>query len=467
MSSSASQAKFSALRDQLLFWRVDTLSRRILGSIFTVGALTALVKVVAFAKELLSANQFGTSAEMDAFTSAFTLWSFVIGIVAGAMPDALVPVYSKVKTGTVAAADQLAVHAIWIYAAKLVFITLLAVLLAPWLLPLYTSNFTPEKQALTLRFFWFLSPFSLLWGSSLLFTILLQANKKFAVAAAAPVLIPACAMGLMLLAPGMGIYSLMTGTLLGALLQLLLIAFLFFYRHCSVSPLTVAQVWTPEMRLVLRTMAPYLISGILMGSTALIDFGMAAWLDEGSVAVLGYGHKLTTIFLTLAVTATAEAFFPYLSDLVAQEKWRELRQTATRFSLLILAASLPVVAILWAFPRPIVRLVFEHGAFGPDDTQRVAHLLSWLGLQIPFNLLAVFASRIVCALLASRFMLLTTVVNLVGNIVANLIFVRILGLQGIALATAIVYFLSTIMIYSFLARELHKRELRADSSHPQ
>lgn len=455
-------AKLASLRDQFLFWRFDSLSRRILASIFTVGALTGFVKVIAFAKELVSANQFGTSAEMDAFTSAFTLWTFVIGIIAGAMPDALVPVYSKVKTLGTAHADQLAIHAIWIYAAKLILITLVACILGPWLIPLFTSNFGPEKQSLTLHYFWLLSPFSLLWGSSLLFTILLQANKKFAVSAAAPAIIPALAMGCMLLVPQWGIHALIAGTLLGALLQLLLIAAVFFRRHCSVSPFAVTgRIWTPDMALVLRTMTPYLISGVLMGSTNLIDCGMAAWLDEGSVAVLGYGQKLTTIFLTLAVTATAEAFFPYLSDLVAAEKWTLLRQTTLRFSVLILAGSIPVVAFLWFFPAPIVRIVFEHGAFGPDDTERVARLLAWFGLQIPFNLLAVFASRIVCALLASRFMLLTTIVNLIANILANLFFVRILGLQGIALANAIVYLGSTVMVYTFLAHELRKREDRA------
>lgn len=456
-------AKLAYFRDQLLFWRMDALSQRILASIFTVGALTGLTKIVAFAKELVSANQFGTSAEMDAFTSAFTLWSFVIGIVAGALPDALVPVYSKVKTQGRTAADQLAVHSLWIYVAKLILVTLAAALLAPWIIPLYTSNFSPEKQQLTLRFFWFLSPFSLLWGSSLLFTILLQANKKFAAAAAAPAIIPAVAMAFMLLFPRQGIYALMNGTLIGALIQFLLIAFLFFQRHCSISPLTFSRVMTPDMILVLRTMTPYLVSGILMGSTSLINFGMAAWLDEGSVAVLGYGQKLTMIFLTLAVTATSEAFFPYLSDLVAHEKWMQLKETAIRFSALILAGSIPIVGILWLFPTPIVRLVFEHGAFGPEDTERVARLLAWFGLQIPFNLLAVFASRIVCALLASRFMLITTIVNLLANVGANLFFVRILGLQGIALANALVYLLSTVMVYTFLAIELRKRELRAQS----
>lgn len=456
-------AKLASLRDQFsFFWRFDSLSRRILTSIFTVGALTGFVKVIAFAKELVSANQFGTSAEMDAFTSAFTLWSFVIGIIAGAMPDALVPVYSKVKNLGRSSADQLAVHAIWIYLAKLILVTFAACVLAPWIIPLYTSNFGPEKQSVTLHYFWLLSPFSLFWGSSLLFTILLQANKKFAVSAAAPAIIPALAMGVMVLAPQWGIHSLIAGTVAGALLQLVLIATVFFRRHCALSPFSLGDgIWTPDMALVLRTMTPYLVSGILMGSTNLIDCGMAAWLDEGSVAVLGYAQKLTTIFLTLAVTATAEAFFPYLSDLVAQEKWTSLRQTTIRFSALILAGSLPVVAFLWFFPAPIVQIVFEHGAFGPDDTERVARLLAWFGLQIPFTLLAVFASRIVCALLASRFMLLTTIVNLLANIFANLYFVRILGLQGIALANALVYLGSTVMVYAFLARELRKRERRA------
>ncbi|MEM0968143.1 MAG: hypothetical protein AAGJ31_02225, partial [Verrucomicrobiota bacterium] len=46
-------------------WRFDSLSQRILRSILTVGALTAGVKLIAFLKEILAANRFGVSSEMD------------------------------------------------------------------------------------------------------------------------------------------------------------------------------------------------------------------------------------------------------------------------------------------------------------------------------------------------------------------------------------------------------------------
>ncbi|MEM0970619.1 MAG: lipid II flippase MurJ, partial [Verrucomicrobiota bacterium] len=380
------------------------------------------------------------------------LWAFVLGIVSGALPDALVPVYAKRSRKSLHGADQLAVHAAWIYLGQILISVGLALLAAPALMPIYAAGFSPEKQDLALQYFQLLAPFALFFGASSLITVLLQAKKRFFLSSASQAIIPITIVVCMVtLSPLMGMKGMIVGAVAGSVLHFLLIGTQYLRNHCSADLRPSGSGFqVPEIKLVLRTMSPYLLSGILMGATSLVDFGMAGWLDEGSVSVLGYGLKLTAIFLTLAITATSEAFFPFLSDLVADEDWERLRATTIRFSALIFAISLPLVAALWFFAEPIVRIVLEHGQFSAEDRTRVAELLGWLGLQIPFQLLAVFASRIVTALLASRFMLATTVVNLVTNVIANFLLVQAYGIHGIALATALVYLLSTLMLYAYI-----------------
>ncbi|MFT5467174.1 MAG: putative peptidoglycan lipid II flippase [Verrucomicrobiales bacterium] len=453
------KAKTGALRSGLFFWRNDALSRAILSSIFTVGFITAAVKGVGFLKELLVASYFGVSTVMDAFTSAFVVWAFIVGIVGGALPDALIPVYSKVKARCLDEAERLAVASIWLYFIKLLLLTGIVFLIGETIIPAFTANYTDEARALTLQFFRYLAPFSVFMGMSLILSMLLQANKRFMIASAVPAIVPACA-GLALLFgySSMGIHSLILGTVIGAGLQLVILYFAFFKHHTRRGLFQAGNWWTSDLKLVIAATIPFLLSTVVQGSAAVVDIGMAAWLDQGSVATLGYANRICLIGLTLIATATTQAVYPYLADLVAQDNWTKLRTTITKFSALIFFISLPVILFIWLAAEPIVRFIFERGEFTPENTVRVASVLKWLCLQIPFYILAVLASRVCCAMLASKFMLFCAFVNLGANIGLNLLFVRFMGIEGIALSTAIVYLISTLMLYTYFYSRVRRQE---------
>lgn len=444
------KAKIGAVRDGLLFWRGDALSKTILSSIFTVGTITAAVKGMGFVKELLVASRFGVSDVMDAFTSAFVVWTFIVGIVAGALPDALVPAYSKAKQRGQEAADRLAVTSIWIYFVKLVLLTAAVFAIGELVVPLFTKNYSPEKQQQTLEFFRHLTPFSIFLGMSMLMAMLLQANKRFILAAATPVIAPVCT-GLLLLFSyeALGIYSLIIGVIIGSGLQLLILHQSFFKHHCQRSLFQPGPWWSDDVKLVIVTTIPFLLSTVVQGSAVVVDIGMAAWLDEGSVSTLAYADRVCLIGLTLIATATTQVFYPYLADLVAEENWQKLKATIFKFSGLIIALSVPLIAFIWFTSEPIVRILFERGEFQATDTARVASVLKWLCLQIPFYILAVLGARVCCAMMAAKFMFISAAVNLSMNILFNYLFVQFMGIEGIALSTAVVYLISTVMLYTY------------------
>lgn len=443
------KAKLSALQKSLFFWRSDALSQSILSGIFTVGALTACVKAVAFGKELIVASRFGTSDVMDAFTSAFVIWTFVVTLVAGAMPDAVVPIYAKAKKHSISRARDLVISSIWIYFAQIVCCTLLVLAIGQLIVPWFTKEYSPEKQALTLTLFRHLAPFSILWGLSQLFAALLQARKEFKLASVAPVAVPVLTVFALVGFHGFGIFALIYGILAGALVHLSILVVGYFRDSSVLELFRPRKIWTPDIRLALNTSWPYLLSGLVMGSVALVDIGMAAWLEPGSVSALAYAERICAIGLTLAATATTEAFFPYLSELVAAEKWAKLRKTVFQFTKLIFLIASGVVAILFLSSNWLVAILFERNEFTEQDTVRVASILRWLSFQIPFYIIAVLSARVVCAMLASKIIFLTSCINLVLNISFNYVFSRMLGVEGIALSTALVYAISAMMLFSY------------------
>ena len=78
-------------------WTEQSVNRRILAAIVTVGGFTVLVKLAAVVKELAIAYQFGTGDELDAFLIAFLLPQFAINLIGGSLNAALIPTYIQVR----------------------------------------------------------------------------------------------------------------------------------------------------------------------------------------------------------------------------------------------------------------------------------------------------------------------------------------------------------------------------------
>ena len=119
-----------------------------------------------------------------------------------------------------------------------------------------------------------------------------------------------------------------------------------------------------------------------------------------------------------------------------------------------MTASLPVVAVLWLLSEPIVRLMFERGAFTAEDTALVALIQGLYALQIPFYLAGALGSRVLNALSLNRVTAVIGMLNCITNLIFDYVFMIWLGLPGIALATSAVYFCSSLVILFVVQRRL-------------
>jgi putative peptidoglycan lipid II flippase len=178
-------------------------------------------------------------------------------------------------------------------------------------------------------------------------------------------------------------------------------------------------------------------------------------LPAGSVAVLTYGERICGVFCITGL-AVAQALFPKVAELAAQKDWKQLSRMALGFSSLILAGSLPFVILFWFASEPIIRIVFERGEFTPADTKEVAEVLRFAGFQVPGSILVALGARLVMALRANHFVLVTAICGLAVNVGLNLVFMRWFGVKGIALSTAIVNAFSAAMFYIYAGLRLRR-----------
>jgi putative peptidoglycan lipid II flippase len=441
-------------------WSEGSANRGIFIASLTIAILTMLVKVVSMAKDLSVARAFGTTAQLDAHLVALIIPTFAINVLAGAFPPSLIPTYIEVreKEGLDAA------HVLFstVVARALLILsgcTLALTALGPLLLRVVASGFDEATRALCLSQFTILLLAVPINGLSVIWGAVLNTDGKFALAAVAPMAVPLAILAFLLATTAhWGSYTLVAGLLSGFTVQAGLLAWSLRKRGFSLAPR-----WRnapPATRQVMQQYLPMVAGAAVMSSTELVDYMVATPLGAGSVSALHYGIKVTALILGTGSLALGTTILPYFSRMTAQQDWGALRHTLRTYSRLVLAGTLLVTAGVVLLSAPLVRLLFQHGAFTESDTRLVSQIQAFYVLQVPFYFLSTLKVRLISSLKANRLLLIGAVASFCMNVTFNYIFIQWLGGAGIALSTAVVYAVS----YCFLAVMLRARMHELDAT---
>jgi putative peptidoglycan lipid II flippase len=426
-----------------------SVNRQIFGAAIVVGLLTVLVKLASVAKELVVAWNFGTGDELDAFYIAFVVPSLIINVIAGSFQSSLIPTYIEVREQEGKKAAQnlfsgVSVLALWLSIIATVFI----IVIAPMYLPYVAGGFDKEKLDLTFYLLCAMAPLVVLNGIAVIWGAVLNAGERFALAALTPILTPGITIIMLLGFESLRTFNLVIGLIGGAVIEIIFLGAALQKQGISLIPKW--QGLNPHLKQVIKQYFPAVGGAVLMCSTNLVDQGMAAMLAPGSVAALNYGNKVPSLLVTFCTTALSTAVIPYFSKMVAYKDWVGVRRTLKRYMWLIFIATVPLATFLIIFSEATVRLVFQRGSFTSEDTQLVTQVQIFYLLQIPFYLGCTLLVRLISSLKSNHILMYAAAINLVTNICFNYIFMKILGLAGIALSTSFVYVIAFFFLLSYI-----------------
>ena len=435
-----------------------SVTRQIVGATSTVAVTTALVALVSIPRELLIAARFGTGDVADAYLVALVVPTFVLGVLGGSIASAFIPAYLRViERDGQPAGDRLLRELAAVLIVLLGLVSLVVGLVSPYLLRIIASGFSGSKLVLTQQAMLALLITVPLGGISALWAAALNAKNAFALPSLSQGVIPVVGIGALLIFPDMGLDALTLGMVTGFALRAVILGWAL--RSVGV---VIAPAWSgpsENLRRVGQQYAPMAAASVLMGGTTIVDQAVAASLGAGSVATLGYGLKFITLATSLGSLALGTAVLPFLSRMVAANDWTQLKSTVKTFSLLALLATLPVAVLASVFSVPLVSLLFERGAFSPDDTEAVALVLALGVWQLPFFAVGTVFSRLVSSLGANQLLLLQSAMVLILDIVLDVMLSRYAGVAGIALATTLVYAAS--LVFLMLAAQYAVRRVQA------
>jgi putative peptidoglycan lipid II flippase len=425
-------------------------------------------RVLGLAREQVMAWLFGATGATDAFVAASAVPTMVYDLlVGGAISAALVPVFVE------AAQDEARLWRLISAVLNLVGLLLLAVatllaLLADPLIDVLGAGFDPWQHAQAVAMVRLMLVAVVLQGLAGVLMAVLYARQRFALPAFAPAMYNG---GIILLAlllhSVLGVGALVAGVLLGAAGQLVLQ--LSGLRTLRYHP--VLDFGLPELRLILRLYAPVAAGMVVTLVGITLDRYFASQLEPGSMTVMGYATRLVQFPLGLVATATAFAVLPTLSrhagPTAGQTSAVQIPETSTEdgdlqayratlsFGIkIVLLLMLPATLGLAVLSQPLIRLLFEHGAFGSGDTLRTATVFLFYAPQLPFTALD---QLLIFAFYARRDTVTPVLIGVLGvgfYLVVALATRGPLGVNGLALANAVQNSLHGLVLLALMSRAL-------------
>jgi putative peptidoglycan lipid II flippase len=435
-----------------------------LKGVLTVGGWTMASRILGFARDMLIAALLGAGPVADAFFVALKLPNLFRRLFGeGAFNAAFVPAFSGLLTAEgPAAARQFATEAFAVMTFWLGLLTVAGEVFMPALMTVLAPGFEadPAKFALAVTLSRITFPYLVLICLAALVSGVLNGMERFTAASASYILFNIIAIGCMLwltpYVPTAG-HALSWGVSASGVAQLALL--LEAARRAGMPMRLPRPRLTPQMRVLLRRMAPGLVGAGVTQLNLAVDVIIASLLPAGTVSVLYYADRVQQLPLGVIGTAVGTALLPLLSRQVRAGEAAASIATLNRAIEYAMFLTLPAAVALIVSAEPVMSVLFGRGAFDAEHVRLSAQSLAAYALGLPaFVLVKVLAPGFFARGDTSTPVKIG-VAAVALNLAMNLAFMVPLQHIGPALATSLAAIFNMLWLGGVLAR---RGQLRLD-----
>jgi putative peptidoglycan lipid II flippase len=410
---------------------------RLVHGFLTVGFWTLLSRIMGFARDILMAAYLGAGPVAEAFLVAQSLPNMFRRFFAeGAFNMAFVPMYAKKLEGGEDAAT-FARDAWWGMVAILTVFSLVGMAAMPWLVLAMASGFAGDaRYDLAVVFGTIAFPYILLISLTALLSGILNAMGRFLATSAVPILMNAAFVAAMLMADRAGWdmgMALAWAVPVSGVLQLG--ATWIAVRRLGIRLPLARPRLTPDLRRLAVIAAPAVLAGGVVQVNLLVGRQVASF-TEGAVAWLSYADRLYQLPLGVVGIAIGVVLLPDLSRRLRAGDAEGGRASFNRGAEFALFLTLPSAAALMVIALPIVTVLFQRGAFGPDDAQATALALAAYAAGLPAFVLQKVLQPLYYAREDTRSPFRFAVVSMVTNLGFALALLPLIGFVAAAVATS-------------------------------
>lgn len=424
--------------------------------------MTLASRILGMVRDIVCAGVFGTSVVWDAFIYAFTFPNFLRGILGeGTLTGVFVPVYSGIeKREGKPAAERFAQRMFTLLFLSVGF--LVAVMMGILFLMNRWISFGARSH-LIVQLLIILFPYILFLSLYALAMALLNSRNYFFVPTLGPVILNTVwIVAVIGIAPLItkspeGQVKILAGCLLGAGLMQFLLQLIPLGRDGFRLKWDLA-IHDAHIRKVFQLFGPAVLGFGVLQVNILFDRTLAFFVGAGANSSLWYGHRLMLLPIGLVAVPMGVALLPKISEHAAEENLEEFSRDLSFSLRMVFTLIIPATAGLIALGVPIVRIMFERGAFDAVSTARTVNtlrayalgLFAFSGIKLAVSAFYAFKDTKTPVKIGSYCVLL--------DIVLNLILMWPLRETGLALTTT----LTGTVNFLVLMNLLHRRRCRMD-----
>ena len=307
------------------------------------------------------------------------------------------------------------------------------VLTGPLLLPLVGRSFDDAKLHSALVMLAWVSPILVLSGICILGNSILTSIGKPRIAAAAQLVVPVAAVGVLLALGGtLGVRSVALGMVLGSIVNLALLVFYLGKEGLSLRP-----AWAGAPGKTLREYGWLVIAAVCANVAIPINYSFASYLPNGSVAAWAIGNRVVLFFTGLIGIGITSVVLPHFSSFIAQKRSRDLKRELLFFVMAGTMISVVLATALSLASDLIIGLAFEGGRFVAEDTALVGRVVRYGIVQLPFVTMSLLFVKFAVASKRAWQVLLASLLGVCINVLLDEVLLRPMGVAGIALASAL------------------------------
>lgn len=427
-------------------------------AVFYLMILSAATKVFGFLREIILGYYYGVGDVAEAYKIAQTIPIIILMIVGAGISTGFIPTYNKAFTEEGRSkADRFTSNAINIVVILGLIFCVLVNLFPGLFVKIFASGFEGEKlqySILFTRIAVFGTIFSMI---SYILQPYLQIRDNFWVPAMVGIPMNIIFFLSYPLASKVNLIFLPVGIVLSVLVQVIWMWPWAKKEGFNYKP--IVDINDKHIQHLLILAAPVILGVAVNQINIVIDKNMASWVIDGGVAALDYANRMNGFVQGIFIYSVVAVVYPKISRLFLANNIKEVEATVTNSLVTITLVVLPCIVGLMVFSEPIIRFLFYRGEFDDRAVFLTSGGMFWYAAGLIGFGYREILSRVFYSMNDTKTPTINAAIAVVINIILNLLFSRIIGLNGLALATSIASIAGSVLLMISL-RNLGKLKLR-------
>lgn len=415
-------------------------------TIITLGS-----KLLGFGREIVLAYFYGTSYIVDVYLMA----SSIPGIVFGWLTTIAVsytPIYTDIRSNLgEERSHRFTNNLISIVICCAIVCVLFGLIFSKQIVYITAPGFKGEAYNLTVRFLK-VSLWTIIFNSIVqILTAYLNCNNKFIQSNISTLVISSTQLAVIFVSGLFGEHILIYGILFSSILHLIIV-YIFSNKNGFRYKFEIKK--TPEIEKAFIIVVPIFISSMIMQINTFVDKMFASQLVEGSIAALNYSAIIRAFIFYIFTMAITTMIYPMLSQSIAENNMNRVKDIFSKGINIIIILFVPITIGAIILSEPAISFVYERGEFSHastimTSTAFVMYTIGLLALALRDVITKVFYS-----LQDTKSTMYVGIVAVMLNIVLNMILIKPLGHNGLALATSLSELITLPLFFILLRKKI-------------